>query len=190
MNRRRRADGSSTLTPRRSGAPQAGVPPRAFETNIERQIIMRHRINAPAPWRGETLQHRPDQWLYHLDDGEVAAVVRAATQAASAGLPLGAMTRDDYPLPHLSAALEDWRGRLDRGHGMVLVRGLPVREIGKEVATAAYWLIGLHLGEPTAQNSDGQTLVDIRDTGASPSDHNARRKVRRSKSDLFVGRSL
>lgn len=135
---------------------------------------MRHRIDAPAPWRGETLQHRPDQWLYHLDDGEVAAVVRAATQAASAGLPLGAMTRDDYPLPHLSAALEDWRDRLDRGHGMVLVRGLPVRDIGKEVATAAYWLIGLHLGEPTAQNTDGQTLVDIRDTGASPSDHNVR----------------
>jgi hypothetical protein len=135
---------------------------------------MTNTVVTPAAWRGETLQGEPHQWLYQLSHAEVAGLVDAGQAVVRSGVPLGAIKRSDYPLPALSPALNDWRARIDQGHGMVLVRGLPVREIGRDVATAAYWLIGLQLGEPTAQNADRQTLVDIRDTGASPSDHNVR----------------
>lgn len=131
-------------------------------------------IRSPAAWRGEALQNDLGQWLYQLGSTEVSALVNAARAAVRSGVRLSEIRRGDYPLPALTAALDDWRTRIDRGHGMVLVRGLPVREIGRDVATAAYWLIGLQLGEPTAQNADRQTLVDIRDTGASASDHNVR----------------
>jgi hypothetical protein len=135
---------------------------------------MSDKVVTPAAWRGETLQTYPQQWLYQLTGAEVSALVDAARAVVRSGLPLGNIKRGDYPLHGLNAALEDWRTRIDRGHGMVLVRGLPVREIGRDVAAAAYWLIGLQLGEPTAQNAAGETLVDIRDTGASASDHNVR----------------
>lgn len=135
---------------------------------------MLNMIHSPAAWRGEKLQHAPDQWMYHLRCEEITALVRQAEAIVRSGRPLDAIKRDDYPLVALGAALDDWRGRIDGGHGMVLVRGLPVRELGQDLATAAYWLIGLHLGEPTAQNAEGQTLVDIRDTGASPANHNVR----------------
>lgn len=135
---------------------------------------MSHQVVVPAAWRGDALQANPHQWRYALSDAEISALVDTARAAIRSGRRLGEIKRNDFPLPALRAALDDWRTRIDRGHGMVLVRGLPVREIGREAATAAYWLIGLQLGEPTAQNSEGQTLVDIRDTGASPSDHNVR----------------
>lgn len=131
-------------------------------------------VETPAPWRGETLQGRPGQWLYELSHSESTAIVMAAQSAVGSGVPLGELARDDFPLTGLETALGDWRDRIDRGHGMVLIRGLPVRHIGRDVAAAAYWLIGLHLGQPTAQNPAGEMLVDIRDTGALPSDHNVR----------------
>ena len=131
-------------------------------------------VTSPAAWRGETLQTRPEQWLYELNEAEVTAIVTAAQAAVERGAPLTALTHSDFPLTGLERALADWRGRIDRGHGMVLVRGLPARSIGRDVAAAAYWLIGLQLGQPTAQNPAGELLVDIRDTGASASDHNVR----------------
>ncbi len=131
-------------------------------------------VTSPAPWRGEALQNRPEQWLYLLDEAEIRTIATAAQSAVAAGVPLRELARRDYPLTGLEAALDDWRARIDGGHGMVLIRGLPVRRIGREVAAAAYWLIGLHLGQPTAQNPAGEMLVDIRDTGAPPSDHNVR----------------
>lgn len=131
-------------------------------------------VTSPAPWRGEALQDRPEQWLYLLDEAEIRTIVTAAQSAVAAGVPLRELARSDYPLTGLEAALDDWRSRIDGGHGMVLIRGLPVRRIGREVAAAAYWLIGLHLGQPTAQNPAGEMLVDIRDTGAPASDHNVR----------------
>lgn len=131
-------------------------------------------VDRPAAWRGEELQSRPEQWLYTLNEVEIETLVAAATLMVQSSAPLDTTLRDDYPLPGLSAALHNWRHRIDRGHGMVLVRGLPVRDIGKDAAAAAFWLVGLHLGEPTVQNAERQTLVDIRDTGASSSDHNVR----------------
>lgn len=135
---------------------------------------MTSMVESPTPWRGETLQAQSEEWLYQLSGAEIATIVTAAQSAVERGCPLSELAREDYPMTGLEAALTDWRDRIDHGHGMVLIRGLPVRSIGREVAAAAYWLIGLQLGQPTAQNPLGELLVDIRDTGAPPSDHNVR----------------
>jgi len=135
---------------------------------------MTSMVESPSPWRGDVLQARPEQWLYELNADEIETIVGAAHVVVRRGVALEAVSREHYPLTGLSVALTDWRDRLDHGHGMVLIRGLPVRAIGRDVARAAYWLIGLHLGLPTAQNPAGELLVDIRDTGASASDHNVR----------------
>lgn len=131
-------------------------------------------VEMPKPWRGDMLQTRPEQWLYELSDAEIHSVVGAAQAVVDSGEALCDVARDAYPMTGLGHALADWRARIDGGHGMVLIRGLPVRDIGQQRAAAAYWLIGLQLGQPTAQNPAGELLVDIRDTGAAPSDHNVR----------------
>jgi hypothetical protein len=135
---------------------------------------MEKLVESPAAWRGEQLQGAPEQWLYTLSETEIEALISAATAVVETGKPLDDVARHQHPLVGLSTALQDWYHRIDQGHGMVLVRGFPVRDVGKDVATAAFWLIGLRLGLPTVQNAERQTLVDIRDTGASSADHNVR----------------
>jgi alpha-ketoglutarate-dependent taurine dioxygenase len=125
-------------------------------------------------WRGADLERREDLWLYQLTAAEVAELGRAIVHVRSLGKDLHRVTADDFPLVELAPALVDWLTRLERGLGFVLVRGFPVREWSTQDAAIAYWIIGRHLGEPVSQNTAGEVLVDIRDTGASETDHNTR----------------
>lgn len=139
-------------------------------------------VTSPAPWRGDQLQSRHDVWLRTLDGEQIAELVETAARIDRAGIALSQIGIDDWPIPSLEPAIEQWRRDLAHGAGMVLVRGLPVRSMGKQRAAIAYWLIGLHLGTPVPQNADRETLVDIRDTGASASDHNTR--LYKTRADL------
>ena len=62
--------------------------------------------------------------------------------------------------------LKAWADQLDAGRGFVLVRGLPVDELGEEGAAIAYVVLGLHLGVPVSQNADGDLLGHVRDDGS------------------------
>lgn len=99
----------------------------------------------------------------------------AAAKVASSGRQLTSVSRSEaLSLLGLNRMLAEWRERLASGLGVILVRGMPVRHMGKSEAAAAYWMLGLGLGDPVPQNTASETLVDIRDTGASPLDHNTR----------------
>jgi hypothetical protein len=55
-----------------------------------------------------------------------------------------------------------------------------------EEAALAYWALGLHLGTPVPQNFLGETLVDIRDTGADPSAPSTRLYKTRAEQDFHT----
>ena len=131
-------------------------------------------VTSPADWRGADLRHRPDRWLYQLAKPEVAELARAIAHVRSLGRELRQITTRDFRLEVLAPALADWFGRLEHGLGFVLVRGFPAREWSRQDTAIAYWIIGRHLGEPVPQNTAGELLVDVRDTGAAANDHNTR----------------
>ncbi|MDP1738300.1 MAG: TauD/TfdA family dioxygenase [Caulobacter sp.] len=131
-------------------------------------------LEHPACWRGADMARTPDRWLYRLGDAELAELDAAIRTLKAGGKPLGDITAADFPLPVLGPALADWLERLDRGPGFLLVRGFPVGRYSKDDAALAYWIIGRHLGEPVSQNTDGDLLGQVRDTGASPADHDVR----------------
>lgn len=121
------------------------------------------------------MQDRPERWLYQLSGAEIATLRKAGADLAASGRSLSSVTaKEAANRLNLDETVADWRARLSRGLGVVLVRGLPIRDMGKAEAAAAYWLLGLMLGAPVPQNAAAETLVDIRDTGASPQDHNTR----------------
>lgn len=131
-------------------------------------------LQGPAVWRGADMSGRPDIWLHHLTADELAELDRAIVALRALGKPLDQITAADFPLTVLAPALADWLDRLQRGAGFLLVRGFPVRDYSKADAALAYWIIGRHLGEPVSQNTDGDLLGHVRDTGASPADHEVR----------------
>jgi len=124
-------------------------------------------IGHPADWRGRDLEPRND-WIHALTTAELAELDAAIAVLGQSEKPLEQIVAADFPLVELGRSIEQWRSALEAGRGFFLVRGFPVREYSEAQAALAFWIIGRHLGEPVSQNSDGDLLGHVRDTGAPP----------------------
>lgn len=131
--------------------------------NTEAKLVRNH----PADWIGRDLQRQTD-WIHLLTPAELDELDAAIAALGASGKPLTRITAADYPLRELAPAIRRWHAALEHGRGFFLVRGFPVRRYSKEQAALAFWIIGRHLGEPVSQNSDGDLLGHVRDTGARP----------------------
>jgi len=123
--------------------------------------------NHPAAWIGRDLQQRTD-WMHRLTAAELDELDAAIVALGGSGKPIGSITAADYPLRELGASIRRWRHTLESGRGFFLVRGFPARRYSEEQAALAFWIVGAHLGDPVSQNSDGDLLGHVRDTGARP----------------------
>jgi hypothetical protein len=113
--------------------------------------------------------------VYELSAVEVAELRRAVEVVRAAGCPLETLTRQRVPLPTLSSVIDGWADELDAGRGFVLIRGLPVDELGDDGSAIAYVALGVHLGVPVSQNAAGDLLGHVRDDGSDPDDPTVRR---------------
>ena len=140
-------------------------------------------IAGPSAWYGRDLAHT-EEWIHPLSRREAEELLRLVD--ATRGVSRDRITAADVPLDALAPAMRAWRETLRRGRGFVLVRGLPVERMSADDSALAYWILGLHLGTPVPQNFSGETLVDIRDTGADPSDPSTRLYKTRAEQDFHT----
>jgi hypothetical protein len=139
----------------------------------------------PAFWRGAELA-TSREWVHDLSAAEVAELVDAVATVRRSGVPLDALRREQVPLPRLSPVIDGWADELDGRRGFVLVRGLPVEELGEQGASIAYVVLGVHLGVPVSQNADGDLLGHVRDDGSDPEDPTVRRYLTRLAQPFHV----
>ena len=83
---------------------------------------------------------------------------------SAAGSESTNVRREDFPLPSARAARSlpgraSWRAAA----ASCSSRGLPVERWGDERSALVYWGIGQHLGEPGAQNPQGELLGHVID---------------------------
>lgn len=142
-------------------------------------------IEGPTAWRGAELADR-DDWIYPLSAAQSAELQSLPAVLRRSGKPREEITREDVRLDALAPAAQAWRDALARGRGFVLVRGLPVDRMSDDDAALAYWALGLHIGSPVPQNFAGETLVDVRDTGADPSAPSTRLYKTRVEQDFHT----
>ena len=126
-----------------------------------------------AGWRGVDLVGRGD-WVHELAPAEIDELTDCSASGAGRG-PRPRGRRENVPLPTLSGVIEGWADELDAGRGFVLVRGVPVDELGEDGAAIAYVVMGAHLGMPVSQNAAGDLLGHVRDDGSDPDDPTVRR---------------
>lgn len=126
--------------------------------------IARAPLDAPAAWRGAEMARR-DDWIVTLSPAQIDELERAAESALARGLGLDAVRREDFSLPMLAPAIAAWARELTSGRGFLLVRGLPVERWGDARSALIYWALGQHLGEPGAQNPQGELLGHVTDYG-------------------------
>ncbi|HKE72022.1 MAG TPA: taurine catabolism dioxygenase TauD, partial [Acidimicrobiales bacterium] len=102
-----------------------------------------------------------DSYIFHLGDDHVAELDAALVHAESRVDDVLDITRDLFPLPTLGPQLVGLARELIDGRGMVLIRGVPVERYSKDRASAVYWGVGMHLGQPWPQNAKGHLLGDV-----------------------------
>lgn len=140
-------------------------------------------LATPDVWRGPDLADRGD-WQYAFAPADVVELLAAVAHAG--GKPMLEWTRDDVPLPTLAPRIAGWVAELDRGRGFILLRGFPVADHDEETCARAYWALGLHMGRAISQNTDGDLIGHIRDTGADPAAYGVRLYKTRAEQDFHT----
>ncbi|GGW79639.1 TauD/TfdA family dioxygenase [Streptomyces galilaeus] len=124
----------------------------------------------PAVWRGGDLANNREEWILRLSSYQLAEIDSAVKEARRRDLTLLKLTAADFPLPTLAHELERIAEVLEYGRGFVLVKGIPVEQLGESAVSAVFWGLGQYLGCPVPQNADGHMLGHVRDTGHSLAD--------------------
>jgi len=135
--------------------------------------ICEHRLETPAAWRGDALTE--DTWRIRLTADQAGELERALEGVLSAGTPQGQLTSAGFPLPGLNAEIAGWREQLETGRGFLAISGMPIAGLTDDEAGLLFWGFGLHLGWPGAQNTDGDLLGHVVDTGEDAGDPFVRR---------------
>ena len=128
--------------------------------------VLRTPLVGAAAWRGDKLRHQTDLWCHEVTPDQVREIEAAIESAKSLNRPTESLASEDFPLPTLSALIDEWREELSSGRGFRVIRGLPVRDWTQADSELFFWCFGLHLGLPGAQNPEGDLLGHVTDTGA------------------------
>lgn len=148
-------------------------------------MIAQAPFTTPDAWLGADLQMRRD-WIISLSPEDIAELRAALAVAHACGRNMSDWTRDDFPLPRLGRRIGEWLVELDRGRSFVLLRGFPVSEHTKDDCAGIYWGLGLHMGRAISQNTDGDLLGHVRDTGADPHAYGVRLYKTRAEQDFHT----
>jgi len=127
----------------------------------------------PAAWYAADML-KTDAWIYTLSAADIGDLMDAVASTDTQGIPIKDFTRQNFPLPVLGPVLDDIHGELTEGRGFVLIRGLPVNDITRAEAGAAFYGMGTYLGRAISQNPMGHILGHVKDMGKSYDDPMAR----------------
>ena len=103
------------------------------------------------------------EWSIALTDAQRDEIAATAQAARSIGKSPVELTRAEFPLPTTEQSIGEWSKMLSDGRGFVLLRRFPIDLLTDEEVKLAYVGVGLHLGQPVAQNAAGELLTHIRD---------------------------
>lgn len=126
------------------------------------QAVPLQPVIDPAEWTGEELAQSED-WKFALTEAEIAEIDAAIDGVEARGLEIKDITLEDFPLPTLDAKLAAMKVQLMEGHGLALIKGLPVERYDIRRSAIAYWGIGLRVGRQVSQNFMGHLLGHVYD---------------------------
>lgn len=132
--------------------------------SVRQPAVRGQTVVDPAGWYAEDMLKRTD-WIYTLSDREIADLLDAVAAIEARGIDIKDITRDQFPLPVLGKALDDIHDELREGRGFALIRGLPVADITRAQAGAAFYGMGTYWGNALSQNASGHVLGHVKDLG-------------------------
>jgi len=142
-------------------------------------------IRGATVWEADEYKDHPEQWVHHFSEEEVEEMGRAADAFMASNTPLTGITKDKFPLPHMSAFLDALRKEILDGKGFLLFKGFPVQAWRNHKSAVAYMGLGTYLGYFVSQNGFGHVLGHVKDTGADPTQTDKVRIYRTTARQFF-----
>jgi len=143
--------------------------------------------SGPTLWQGSDLAAADG--LVTLDTGAADEIRGLAEMLSANPLPVLVLDPDDFDLPACRAVMAKARAVLTEGPGFVIIDRLPMRDLARDGAIAAYWLMMSMLGRPVAQKWDGRMVYDVADlTGKKPG-HGIRPDVTNAEQNFHTDNS-
>ena len=121
-------------------------------------------IGGPSAWYGADMA-KSGEWIYSLSLREIDEIDAALTAVKRMKLQVLDVSRADFALPTLGAALDGIHEELLRGRGFALIRGIPGERYSTADMAMIFWGVGAHLGRAVSQNAKGHVLGHVRDLG-------------------------
>jgi len=128
--------------------------------------ILDRAIEGPIAWTRDSLTD--EDGTFRLTPACLAEIREVAALLRDNPLPVLALRPSDVSMPACEALMAEARRELADGVGFVLIDRLPVDGLGRDGATAIYWLLCSMVARPVAQKWDGRMVYDVRDTGKKP----------------------
>ena len=116
----------------------------------------------PAAWKVADFAG-PADYTIELAAAQLRDIERAMQAIKAAGLGLGSLRREHFPLPSLAPVFEEISHQIKSGRGFVVLRRLPVEEYSKDELGMIFWGLGTHLGEGLSQSVMGDLLGHVKD---------------------------
>jgi len=128
--------------------------------------ILTEPVSAPSVWSGDDLSDA-SRWIMQFAEEDFAEFEQALAHVSKKDMQdVTHIRADDFPLPHFQERVDDIVDRLERGLGLVLLRGLPIYDrFSEDEAAIIYWGIGRHMGNLVPQNRKGDLIGHIKDLG-------------------------
>ncbi|CAM2006621.1 TauD/TfdA family dioxygenase [Acanthopleuribacter pedis] len=127
----------------------------------------------PKGRRGSEILRCPD-FEVTLTEQDTTELDAALHQVKQQGLPLEAVTRDQFILPKLGPRLTQIQHDLEHGCGACRLRGLPVTRYSVMELEIVFWGLTTYIGTPRPQSADGKRLFHVSDAGFGESDAKTR----------------
>ncbi|KAK3348233.1 hypothetical protein B0H65DRAFT_548022 [Neurospora tetraspora] len=102
------------------------------------------RLDSDLVWDGNNLAETYD-WNYRLTEEDINEIESALRHFKSLNKPLGYITQETFPLPHLHHTLRSLSHELHHGHGFKVLRGLPVTAHTREENIIIYAGLSSHV---------------------------------------------
>ncbi|KAF3480360.1 TfdA family oxidoreductase [Arthroderma uncinatum] len=122
-------------------------------------------ITGPTVWKAEDFSNNPEKWTHRFTAEECAEMSAAADDFVASGIPLTAISKENFRLPKFSRFLDVLRKDIIDGKGFILFKGFPVAEWGNHKSAIAYMGLGTYLGYFVSQNGRGHALGHVKDLG-------------------------
>jgi Taurine catabolism dioxygenase TauD, TfdA family len=128
-------------------------------------MTQRRPLTGPAVWLGKDIKDSR-RWIRELQPQHVSALDSALQAVKKKELAWSEIRRENFPLSGLDGLIDDIRGELENGSGIMKLRGFPIDHYGEDDLRRMYFGFCAHLGTPVFQNRSGELMRAIRDEGA------------------------